>query len=273
MFFKSRVEKLEDEFKTDKLKNKYMFYDLNIRAADPEEVRTFSSEVLQELGFYPILNKFTKFEDVELEGIFTGGRLKPVKSVIKGVKKVKRGPKYGLLWKLLSLIGIGLLIYYLIPGNVPNYQVLYLSILFLLLSLFVYMIKKTLVLEVWVKLAGIYDVSSEKSDLRVIIASDAKDRSRESFKILEEDINEFYNELASKYVKKRATPVIKVRRGVSPRERMLSALQEVEKEISNLDTRLSKGEISEETYKEVKQRLERKREKLETMLDLLSVMQ
>lgn len=279
MFFKPRVEKIENEFRTKELKNKYLYHDLSIRSGDPEEARVFSSEVMQELGYFPILNKFTRFEELEMQDLFRSGRLKPVRSVIKGIKKIKKGPKYGLLWKLLAIVGIfSLMIYlYLLPGGGANIQLIYISIGLMLFSMLVYLIKRTLVMEVWLKIAGIYDVESEKSDLKMIIAGDVQEKTRTSFRILEEDVTELYNEIASKYIKhkkkkkKKEKPVLVPKKGVSVDEKIMKSLKEVDDEISNLDSRLSKGEITEETYKQVLGRLKKKKEKIETIQDLFSV--
>jgi hypothetical protein len=276
MFFKPRVEKIEEEFKTGKLKNKYLYHDLSIRSGDPEEVRVFSSEIMQELGFFPILNKFTKFEDLEMEDIFRSGRLKPVKSILKGVKKIKKGPKYGLLWKLLAVLGFFSLIFYfyLLPGGGANLQLVSLSIGFMLFSLLVYLVKRTLIMEIWLKISGIYDVESEKSDLKLILAADVQEKTRDGFRIIEEDVNEMYNELGNKYVKhregKEAKALLVPKKGVSAEEKIASSLKSIDDEISSLDTRLSKAEITEETYRQVLERLNKKRDKIETILDLFS---
>ncbi len=277
MFFKPRVEKIEDEFQTNKLKNKYLYQDLSIRSGDPEEVRVFSSEIMQELGYFPILNKFTKFEDLEMEDIFRSGRLKPVKSIIKGIKKIRKGPKYGLLWKLLAVVGIFSLIFYLylLPGGNTTIQLLLFSIITMVLASLIYFIKRTLIMEVWLKISGIYDVESEKSDLKLILAGDAREKTRDSFRILEEDVNETYNELASKYVKHKEKTEKKAllipKKGVSVEEKISVSLKSVDEEISSLDSRLSKGEITEETYRQVLERLNKKKDKIETILDLFSV--
>ena len=275
MFFgKPRVEKLEKEFETDKLKNKYLFYDLNFRAGDPEEVRSYSAELLQEMEFFPVINKLVKFEDSEIEGLFSAGRLKPVKGVIKGIKKVKKGPKFPILWKLFAILGFAMLMLYLYPDFNSNQQLLWFSVIFLSIAFVIYLFKRVLVMETWVKLVGVYDIESEESDMRIIIAADSKDKTKDSFKILESDINNFYQEIAARYVKpkpKKEKKILVFKRGVSPEEKLSSALSSIDEEIANLDSRLSRGEITEETYKEVKARLLKRRDKILTLSDLLNI--
>jgi len=260
------------------MRNQYIFYDLNVRAGDPEELRSFTAEIMQEVGFNPVLNELIKFEDAEMEDVLRGGRLKPVKNIVKGRKEFVAGEKYKFMWKFFAFIGFFSLLLYFVT-NIFSLQLnkaalLILTGVFMPLSLIVYSIKEKITLSLWVKNIGIYNVEDEESDIRIILSADCSKKVKEALKKLEEDVSEVYNVLAGKYVRRKALRVdkmIKKRRGETSAVPLLRNIRSVEKEMDALDARFANGEISEKAYNDVREKLERKKDKYEILLDLLNI--
>ncbi len=276
-WFKPKVEAYEDEFKTKKLRKRRIFYEIYTRVNDPEEVRVFANQLLDDLDYRTLLNELTKVEDEE--EIFKGGRLKPLRGLIKSYKKITLGIKYPNLVKFLILVGIVSFllwvagVFNLIQGlNLQLFQGL--TIASFVFALIVLTIKRKVNLDVWIKLLGIYDVEREKADLRIIIAGDVSKFNEKAIKVLEEDMSEIYDELGRKYVKKRVKkvkPIISEKEKSKPEENLLKAIRRINKEIERLNERLAKGEVSEETYKKVREELLERRRKLEIILDILGL--
>ncbi len=288
MFWKKKllVEKYEDEFKTSNMRNRKLFYDLFARVGDPEELKTYSSQILDALDYKAPLIELTKFEEsTELEGVFLGGRLKPIKGIIKAIKEIKRGSRFPILWKTLAIIGIILLILggfpqilqsVLSPATLAKLNLryfLYGGAVLLLLGILLYLIKEKVRMYIWLKLVGVYDIESKKADMRIVIAGDVDKKDMNAFSRLEEDVSELYNELARKYVKKKEEekPLIVVKEKESPEAKIISAIKEIENKITSLDSKLAEGKIKENAWKEARESLKRKKEKLEILLDLLKI--
>ena len=201
---KTIVEKYEDQFKVKEMHNKHMFYDLYARVGDPEELRSTVLELLQDTDWKTSINEMMKFEDTDTEGIFRGGKLKPIKSIVKAFKEVRKGPKFPILWKSFFFIGIGLLVAYLytlaFPTNWNPNLLIMASPAFFILALLIYSIKNIVSLAMWIKIAGVYDIASEEADVRLVISADADKRDKEAYNKLEEDMAQIYNVLAKKYV-------------------------------------------------------------------------
>jgi len=280
---KTIVEKYEDQFKVEEMQNKHIFYDLYARVGDPEELRGFTTEILKSMDWKTTLNELTKFEEMELEGIFRGGRLKPFKNIIKAYKSFKKGPKFPLLWKIFALLGIGFLIFYMyaLLSNSIEWNlnlILGLTIASFVLSLLIYSVKETIGLALWVKIAGIYDIASEEADLRIVIAADAEKKDKDAFNQLEDDVSEFYSVLTRRYVKKikREATKTEIKKELEankedPEIKVMRALKDIDKQIANLEKSFVAGKMKEDTYKEIKDDLEKRRAKLETIRDLLNV--
>lgn len=275
---KTVIEKYEDEFKTERMRNKHIFYDLNVRTGDPEEIRAYSAELFKDLDYKTVLNEMTKFEDAEFEGIFRGGRLKPLKSIMKGVKEFNKGVKYPIIWKLffvLSAFSILLTFAKSWVETVPLLQAWsnygwYAAAVMLIAAFIAYQIKERIGLALWVKMAGIYDVESSKADLRVIIAGDSEEKDKEAFMKLEDDVSEFYNVVARKYVKRKEGEAAVIER--KPQEtKIFENIKDVNDDISKLEKKFIDGKITEDTYKNLKSDLERKKEKFEILLDVISL--
>lgn len=275
---KTVIEKYEDEFKTDRMRNKHIFYDLNVRTGDPEETRAYSAELFKDLDYSTVLNEMTKFEDAEFEGIFRGGRLKPLKSIMKGVKEFNKGVKYPLVWKLffgLSVLSILLTFAKSLVENIPILAAWsdfgwYVAAVMLIVAFIAYQVKKKIGLALWVKLAGIYDVESQKADLRMIIAGDCAEKDKEAFMKLEDDVSEFYNVVARKYVKRKEGEAAVIEK--KPQQsKIFENIREVNDELDRLQKKFIDNKITEDSYKGLKAELERKKEKFEILLDVISL--
>lgn len=280
---KTIVEKYEDQFKVEDMQNKHLFYDLYARVGDPEELRGFTVEILKDMDWKTSINELTKFEEMEVEGIFRGGKLKPIKNIVKSFKELKKGPKYPWLWKLFAIIGIvflGLYFYTMINTNTGWNSDLIIKttpVLFIL-AILVYMYKETVQMAIWVKIAGVYDIASEEADVRIVIAADAEKKDKEAYEKLEADVSEFYNVLTRRYVRKvkreaTKSEVIQEMKPTSeePEVKLVKAMKDIDSQNSKLEKSFIEGRMKEETYKQLKEDLAKKKSKLETLMDLISL--
>lgn len=280
---RSVIEKYEDQFKTNEMKNKHIFYDLYARVNDPEETRGFITELLRDTDWKTAVNKLMRFEELEIEGIFRGGKSKPFKNVIKAYKEFKKGCKYPLLWKLFFFLGIGFLGFYLYilafqtTGWNPSI-ILGITPIWFFLALWIYSMKDSVSMAMWIKASGIYDVKDEKADLRIVIAGDAERRDKKAFDSLSEDVTEIYNVLNRKYVptgkskitQKQIVKELKPKKK-NPETHLLKTIRDLEKQKTKLEERFINGEIEKDTYNELKNSINKRKSKAETMLDLISV--
>ncbi len=272
------IEKIEKEFKTERMRDQYIFYDLNVRTGDPEELRSFTAEIMQEEGFNPVINELIKFEDEEMEDILRGGRLKPIKNILKGKKEFVAGEKYKFMWKFFAFLGVISLLLYFITGffslQFNKTALLIITGIFIPLSLIIYSIKEKILLELWIKNIGIYNVEDEESDVRIILSANASKKIKKALEKLEEDASNIYNIIAGKYVRRKTTNfnrMIKKKKGETAVMPILKNIREIEKEIDKLDARFANGEISEKTYNDLRKRIEHKKDKYEILLDLLNI--
>ena len=268
------LEKYEKQFRISEMRNKHLFYDLYAKVGDPEELRGYIVQLLKDMDWKVTLNELAKFEELELEGIFRGGRLKPVKALIKAYNWVTKGPKYPILWKGFAIAGIISLIGYFASItykylNLNSNIFLWLTPILFLISLGIWLVKEKINLALWVKIAGIYDISRESADLRIVIAGDSQKRDKEAFNKLDDDASEFYNALISRYVKriKEVNPEAQKPFGAKV-EKILKALVDTNKEIDKLEKRFVNGRISEQTYKDTKKDLLNKKQKLEMLAEM-----
>ncbi|MCD6576105.1 MAG: hypothetical protein J7K73_03020 [Nanoarchaeota archaeon] len=277
---KTILERYEDQFKVREMKNKHLFHDLYARVGDPEELRGFIVELLQDSDWKTSINELTRFEDEEMEPVFRGGRLKPIRSIIKAYKQIKKGPKYPLIWKLLFLIGAGFLGAYLytlaVPTNWNSNLILEVTPIWFILALIVYSIKETVSLAMWIKISGVYDIEDGNADVRVVLAADADKKDKEAYDKLEEDVSEIYNVLNRKYVPKKKVTKTEIVKVLKPKKKqpelsLMKTVRDIDKQLATLNKRFINKEISEETYKELKRELEKRKAKAETVLDLLSI--
>lgn len=277
---KTILEKYEEQFKVKEMQNKHIFYDLFARVGDPEELRSFITELLQDYGWKASLNVLTKFEEMDIEGIFRGGRLKPIKSIIKSYKQLKKGPRYPLLWKLFFFIGICFLIFYLYTVAFPTEWnpnfIIKITPIWFILSLLIYSIKETVSMAMWIKIAGVYNIQDEEADVRIVIAADADKKDKEAYNKLEADISEIYGILSKKYVPRKKVTRTMIIRELKPKKKnpaiaLLKTIKDIDEQLAVLNKRFIKGEIKEETYKELKEDLEKRRAKADTLLDLISL--
>jgi hypothetical protein len=222
-----------------------------------------------------------KFEDTDTEGIFRGGKLKPLKSIIKSYKQINKGPKFPLLWKLFFFIGIGFLVFYLytlaFATNWNSTIIIQITPIWFIIALLIYSVKEMVSMALWVKIAGVYDIASDEADVRIVIAGDADKPDKEAYEKLQEDVAEVYNVVSRKYVgtKKPITPtqIIKELKPSTsdPAVSLIKSIRDFDKQIAALEKKFIAGEIKEDTYKELKIDLEKRKAKSETLLDLVTI--
>ena len=278
---KTIVEKYEDQFKVKEMHNKHMFYDLYARVGDPEELRKTVLELLQDTDWKTSINEMMKFEDTDTEGIFRGGKLKPIKSIVKAFKEVRKGAKFPVIWKSFFFIGVGLLLAFIytlaFPTNWNSNLLIMASPVFFVLSLLIYSIKEVVALAMWIKISGVYNITNEEADVRLVISADADKRDKEAYDKLEADMAEIYNVLARKYVsnakKVTKTQIIKELKPNTkePAVELIKQIRDLDSQIAALDKRFTRGDVKEDTYKELKADLTKRKAKSETLLDLVSM--
>jgi hypothetical protein len=285
IFDKSTVlERYEKQFKVKEMQNKRLFYDLYARVEDPEELRGYAHELMQDMGWKTSVSELTKWEEPDTEGVFRGGRLKPIKHILKSHKQFIKGPKFPWLWKLFFAVGCIFLAFYIFTlvdtGRVWNSTlVLEITPVWFVLAIIIYMIKEKVNMAVWLKISGIYNVQDEQADVRIVLAADAEKPDKEAFDKLEEDLSEMYNVLSKKYIRRAKLTLTKgdLAKELSapakkdPEKALLNAIRDVDKQIAELDTQLASGKIQEATYKEVKADLLQRKSKFDTLLDLMNV--
>ena len=281
---KTIVERYEGQFQVKEMQNKHLFYDLYARVGDPEELRSFIQQIMQDMDWKTSINELTKWEEKDTEDIYRGGRLKPIRTILKSHKEIVKGSRWPWIWKILLAVGIGFLAFYLYTvfnveaGLRFNKNLILAATPFWFLgSIIFYMIKDKVSMAIWAKVSGVYDIASEEADVRIVLAADAAKADKMAFDKLEEDLSELYNVLSRKYIKKKSIPnatVSEIGKEVGtrgdPGVKILKALSELDKQMADLANQLATGKIKEDTYNQVKKEMEQRKTKLQTLIDLLS---
>jgi len=274
MWGKPYVTNVEREFKTDKMRDRHVFHDVNLRVNDPEDFRVTSVEYLRSLGYIVDVNEMTEFEqDDEFSKFFRGGRLKPLKNVIKARHSSYLGSRFPTVWKLLLLVGITSLISYFLPFEELNKDFLFytFTISLIFAGLF-YLIKKVVVSSVWVKMVGVYDAESVKADVRLIISADISESESKVFDKLRDDVAEFYNLVSHRYLRKPVKEDSLVKSVTkSKTEELVTKIMKVNKNMEVLRDKFINGRVSEDVFKRLISSLEKDKDKIETVLDLVSL--
>ena len=280
---KSTVEKNEENFNTKKMENRDVFHELNIRSGDPELLRTQVLELVEDMGYDVIINKFTKFEDAEFENVFKAGRLKPLRAVLNAEKNIETGSRFPWLWKLAGVIGIILCLVYFVPQSffdnfsisVSNYYFGIAGIILLLVSLALWLMRRIDTLRIWFKASGIYNVEDNTSDFRIIFSGETTSTEKSVARKLDDDITELFAIISKKYVKQKEAPgkaIIELTKKDKDFDvEVIKDINIIERDLKHLDSRLANGEITEKAYNEAKEGLNDRKRKLETILDLVNV--
>jgi hypothetical protein len=276
---KTNVEKIEKNFETKKMENHEVFHELNIRGQDPEILRTQVLEFLEAMDYDITINKFAKFEDSEFENIFQAGRLKPLRAVLHAQKKVQTGSKYPWLWKLMGLIGLISLTVFFLPNEsisvlnitLNKTYVLILSIVLLLTSLLIWISRKFDTINIWFKSSGIYDIENKSSDFKIILSGESTSKILKSR--LDNEITQVFSLISSKYVKSKniEKSLLDLPRSSKNLDvKIIKEINQIDNDSKNLDSRLANKDISEKTYVELKEKFNKRKIKLETILDLIN---
>ncbi len=273
MWGKPYISNVENEFKTSRMRDKHVFHDISLRVDDPEEFRVTAVNYLRSLGFIIDLNEMTEFEEGdEFVKFFRGGRLKPLKNIIKARRSTVVGSRFPVLWKSLFIVGLASLIAYFLPYKELNKELLFYSTIvsFLLSALFL-LIKREIISSVWVKIIGVYDVEGMKADLRVVISADVSEGNFKVFNDLRDDVAEFYDLVTHKYLKKvkPAETLIKPT-AKSKSEELVERLVKVNKDMKVLRDKFINGRVSEDIFRRLMNSLDKEKDKIETVLDLLT---
>jgi len=274
MWGKPFVTHLEDEFRTDKLRDKHVFHDVNLRINDPEEFRMTCVEHLRSLDFIVDVNEMTEFEEGgDFDKFFRAGRLKPLKNIIKARRVKSTGSRFPVMWRLLLLIGVISLISYLLPYDQLNKDFLFYVMTFsLILSGLLYLVKRVVTSSVWVKIVGVYDVESMQADIRVVVSADTSESELRIFDDLRDDIAEFYDLVTRKYTRESSAKEVLVKPAAKGKtEELVERIVKVNNDIKTLNEKFINGRISEEAFNKLSNSLDKEKEKIETVLDLVSL--
>ena len=284
-FFTPRtmVERFEEEFNTKRMENRDVYHELNIRSGDPELLRTQVLELVEGMGYDIIINKFTKFEDAEFNTLFRAGRLKPLRAVMNAEKNVETGSMFPWLWKTVAVFGVIFFILYLLPQTFYDSLGITLSkeyfvaasVILLLSALLLWYSRKTETMSIWFKASGIYNVQDETSDFKVIFSGETSSEDKSLAKKLDDEITELFRIISRKYVKQKEAPtkaILTLPKGKKDADiDIIRGINRVDDDLRKLDSRLATGQISEGVYLEVKENLNDRKRKLETILDLINV--
>jgi hypothetical protein len=282
------IKNYEKEFETPELEKKHVFYDLYIKSDDPQVLRNQVSEYMTDMDYKILLNELSKFEDNELEETFRGGNAKPIRALMKSAKDNKKGSKYPIAWKACLVLGIILAILLVVSyradiytnithfSSTPSALVLYGMILFFVLALIFFEIKKIVPIFLWAKIVGVYDPTEQSANVRMVLAGDCKFKDKDSYSKLEGDMTEMYSELSRKYGnkldKRQLSNTVSSSLSMGPQGSMKlnTKLREIEKESADLERNFVAGKISEDEYKKMKAQIETKRQQLDTLFDLIN---
>jgi len=282
-FSKSTVEKFEQDFRTKNMENRDVYHELNIRGSDPELLRTQVLELVEDMGYDIIINKFTKFEDSEFDNIFKAGRLKPLRAVLNAERSVETGSMFPSLWKIVGFMGLFIALIYFTPQSfldtigitiVREYFAI-IGLTMLLISFVLWYTRRIDTLSIWFKASGIYNVEDNTCDFKVIFSGQTTSEDKKERRRLDDDITELFRIISKKYVK--AKDVKKKAILELPKSSknfdvtLIKEINNIDKDLKKLDARLARSEISEKVYNEVKENLNEQKRKLETILDLVNV--
>ncbi len=274
MWGKPFIVRVENEFKTSNMRDKHVFHDINLRVSDPEEFRVTVVDYLRSLDYIVDVNEMIEFDDDgDFAKFFRGGRLKPLKNIVKARKVSVLGSRFPVIWRLLFLVGVVSFIGLFLPFEQLNDDLLFYvsSLSFFFAGLF-FIVKRVVTSSVWVKMIGVYDVDGVKADLRVIISADVSDSDLRVFDKLRDDVAEFYGLISRKYllnVKLKEALIKPVTK--SKTEELVSRIMKVNKDSRLLQDKFINGRVSEDVFKRLMASLDKEKDKLETILDLVSV--
>jgi hypothetical protein len=285
LFDKTIVERYEEDFRTKKMENADFYHELNIRGGDPELLRSQLLELVEDSGYNIMINKLTKFEgdDSEFAKIFQGGRLKPLRAVLSAEKEAYTASMFPILWKIIAVLGVVSLAAYLIPPSVfqqfgvtvNSYYFVIAGLILIASAMILWLTKKSDYINIWVKMAGIYNVEDESTDMRIIFSAKTTSDDKRIIKQLDDEVSEIYGVISDKYVKSKKLAkggLLSLTKSDKNMDvELIKGINSMSEDLKNLNSRLARGEISEATYKDAKEGLLDKKHKLETVLDLINV--
>ncbi len=277
---KTITEKMEKNFETKKMENHEVFHELNIRGQDPELLRTQVLELLEAMDYDITINKFARFEDSEFENIFQAGRLKPLRAVLHAQKKVQTGSRFPIIWKPLLVLSILSFISYFITDyletilsmSINESYILALGAILFILSALIFITRKFDTINIWFKSSGIYNIESKTSDFKIILSGESSSKILRSK--LDNEITQVFSLISTKYVKSKAEEGESLldlpRNSKNLDVKIIKEINQLEHDSNNLDSRLASKDITEKTYTELKEKFAERKQKLETILDLIN---
>ncbi|MBD3312679.1 hypothetical protein GF352_04475 [archaeon] len=269
---KSFVHNLEKEFRTEQMRDKRVFHDVNLRVNEPAELRVTCLEYLRSLGYVVDINEMSEFEESnEFNKFFRGGRLKPLKSIVKARKSSYLGSRFPHAWRLLFIVGLVAVIGYFLPFEELNKDLLFYTFTgsFILAGIF-YLIKKVVTSSIWMKIIGVYDVEGVKADVRVVISADTSEGAPKVFDNLRDEAAELYDLISRKYIREPKKSMVKPATK-SREEELVENITKVNNNIRTLRDKFINGRVSEATFNRLMSSLKKDKEKYETVFDLVTL--
>lgn len=277
---KTNVEVMEKNFQTKKMENHEVFHELNIRGQDPELLRTQVLELLESMDYDITINKFAKFEDSEFENIFHAGRLKPLRAVLHAYKRVETGSRLPWLWKAFLGISIAFFAAYIFSASIENAlsivinesYLLSLAVVCFFSSGLIWVSRKFDTINIWFKSSGIYNIEDKTSDFKIILSGESTGKVLKSK--LDNEITQIFSLISSKYVKSRIEndkSLLDLPRNSKNLDvKIIKEINQIENDLKNLDSRIANKDITEKTYSELRDKFSERKQKLETILDLIN---
>ncbi len=277
---KTITEKMEKNFETKKMENHEVFHELNIRGQDPELLRTQVLELLEAMDYDITINKFSRFEDSEFENIFQAGRLKPLRAVLHAQKKVQTGSRFPFIWKPLLALSILFFISYFITDyletilsmSINESYILALGVITFILAALIFITRKFDTIDIWFKSSGIYNIESKTSDFKIILSGESSNKILRSK--LDNEITQIFSLISTKYIKSKAEEGESLldlpKNSKNLDVKIIKEINQIEHDLNNLDSRLASKDITEKTYNELKEKFAERKQKLETILDLIN---
>ena len=271
-FLKPYVDRLEAQFHQKKLRESKVYYDLTLRVRGLEEFKREVTNALVYNDYSVDLSEYTAFpQESEASLLFQTIKTKPIRILIRGVKKVNLGLKYAGLVLLLGLLDALLLINsVLVYLGIVKGDLFY-NLVFLTLSVaatvFVASLRNQVRLYIFVKVLGLHDPETNTLDLRAIIAGKVDNPNEEAVRRLSEDISMVYNIITKKF-SRISQSEYRARFNKEFLDFLSKQIQEIQDKIAKLEMKYIKGEINKSAYLREKAKLEQEMEKIRDLVEL-----
>ncbi|MBR9678640.1 MAG: MFS transporter [Nanoarchaeota archaeon] len=258
--------KVNEEFLVTNLERKDYFKELCLNAESIEELKEYSKNVMQNLGYFIAGIDTQTLDGKGIEHIMNNNNNTPAKLLIKGVKKVKLGSKYPKTWKLGAGMTALTFIYYLFFSTITMQTPL--LALFLggtALTAGAAMTKNNVNISLWIKAIGITN-NKEQDRFKMFIAGNSSKKNSISSDHLSENFAEIMDYYNRYFIKHESIKNI-TNTNVSGIIETMNQIQKITKE---LEKKFEKDEISEKDYEKMYKDYEKQKANNLLIIELLT---